>query len=406
MTTADPACECLIFGGGAAGLFTLAALRSEGISTLLLERSALGAGQTRCAQGIIHGGTKYALGGIVGADSRAIAGMPERWLRMYRGEESPSLATATLRSGHGWLWASDGLAGRLGMLGASVALRTRPEASSLEERPEPLRRVRGRVLRLPEPIFDPSSVLAAIAEAHRGFIARYDEESLEIDSTSPEPRLRVSLHGARGPLAIELRPRCVILAAGVGNEQLRARFHLTPNATQRRPLHQVLLRSRELPWLDGHCVQGDRTRVTITSARDDEGRTIWHLGGQLAEEGVERERPAQCRHAIAELRSILPDAAIDGAEITSYRVDRAEPSHGQRRPDDACARSEGRTLSLWPTKLALAPRAAELALDHIRTTAQRSTGAASRALMEPLDLEPPPCAPAPWHDALEWSVIQ
>jgi len=413
--------DCLILGGGAAGLFALAALRAQHLRALVLESDSLGMGQTRCAQGIIHGGVKYSLRGLVGSDSRAIAEMPERWRRMAEGREQPSLAGAIVRSRHCWLWRSDGLAGRLGMLGAQLALRARPEEVTGDERPELLRTAPGRVLRLPEPIFDPGSVLDALAREHEGCIARYDTDSLEIHQESSRPiRIRASVRTHAGMESIALHARCVVLAAGTGNERLREKFGLAANRTQRRPLHQGLVRSPSLPWLDGHCVDGDSTRVTITSARDSQGRVVWHLGGRLAEEGVALDRDALVRRAAAELRAVLPHAPLDGAEFAAYRVDRAEPLEHGRRPDDARLLEEGRVLTLWPTKLALAPRAGAMALE--RVTAQvtgsgvghaRERSRARAAGEHIVAAEPPPkleidfplpaTAAPPWHDALQWT---
>ena len=48
--------DALIIGGGMAGLFAMHALRQAGHSVCLVERSALGDGQSVCAQGIVHGG--------------------------------------------------------------------------------------------------------------------------------------------------------------------------------------------------------------------------------------------------------------------------------------------------------------------------------------------------------------
>ena len=56
--------DVLVFGGGAAGLWCLHQLRRGGYHAILLESTALGSGQTIRAQGIIHGGGKYALRGV------------------------------------------------------------------------------------------------------------------------------------------------------------------------------------------------------------------------------------------------------------------------------------------------------------------------------------------------------
>ena len=78
--------DIAIIGGGIAGLWLLARLRQRGYGALLIENQRLGAGQTLCAQGIIHGGAKYSLGGQISDSAAAIAGMPEAWRRCLRGE--------------------------------------------------------------------------------------------------------------------------------------------------------------------------------------------------------------------------------------------------------------------------------------------------------------------------------
>jgi len=55
--------DVAIFGGGVAGLWTLARLIKQGFNAHLFECNQLGAGQSIASQGIIHGGTKYALTG-------------------------------------------------------------------------------------------------------------------------------------------------------------------------------------------------------------------------------------------------------------------------------------------------------------------------------------------------------
>ena len=66
--------DVLIVGGGIAGLWLNARLRRAGYATLLVEADRLGGGQSVKSQGIIHGGTKYALHGALTGSSEAIAG--------------------------------------------------------------------------------------------------------------------------------------------------------------------------------------------------------------------------------------------------------------------------------------------------------------------------------------------
>ncbi|MFP5338473.1 MAG: FAD-dependent oxidoreductase, partial [Gammaproteobacteria bacterium] len=71
--------DVLIVGGGVAGLWLNARLRRLGFATLLVDKGTLGGGQSVKSQGIIHGGTKYALSGALTGASEAIADMPRRW---------------------------------------------------------------------------------------------------------------------------------------------------------------------------------------------------------------------------------------------------------------------------------------------------------------------------------------
>src|ERR1700688_2595783 len=106
--------DVLIYGGGIAGLWTLALLRDRGYSALLLENSALGAGQTIQSQGIIHGGFKYAIpGGGDRASAKAIREMPARWKRSLEGLDIPDLSTAKVHSTECLFWIPSG--SRLGL---------------------------------------------------------------------------------------------------------------------------------------------------------------------------------------------------------------------------------------------------------------------------------------------------
>ena len=78
--------DIAIIGGGIAGLWLLNRLRQLGYSAYLLESKALGAGQTNKSQGIIHGGMKYALQGVMTDATQAIADMPAVWEECLKGQ--------------------------------------------------------------------------------------------------------------------------------------------------------------------------------------------------------------------------------------------------------------------------------------------------------------------------------
>lgn len=400
----DAADECevdiLVVGAGIAGLWILDAAVRRGFSAVAVEATALGAGQSVCAQGIIHGGLKYTLRERDLTATASIAAMPETWRRLGQqpGPDEPDLRAATLSSPCTWLWRTDSLASRIGMLGAKATLRTRPAAVDAADRPELLRSVPGKVLKVEEPVFDTRSVLGAIADRHAGRVLSVDgPEGIELASRSGRIE-RVVLR--RGDRRMEIRPRCVVLAAGLGNEGLLTRMGLDHGVCQRRPLHMTLLRGERLPELYGHCVDGNRTRVTITSGRDQAGRTVWQLGGELAEQGVRRDRSDQLAAAVAELAAVLPDLELfdhPDASWATYRVDRAEArTRNGLRPDDAVVMShhDGRLLVAWPTKWALAPRVAAAVLEGLPAAVRDRPGESAKIP----DWPAPRIAPFPWED--------
>src|ERR1700759_2783942 len=104
--------DALIFGGGAAGLWLLDRLSRDGHHVLLLEAHALGAGQTVSCQGIIHGGLKYTLSGMLTKSAKNIREMPQIWSDALLGRSTPNLKKTRLRSGCCYLWQTETLASR------------------------------------------------------------------------------------------------------------------------------------------------------------------------------------------------------------------------------------------------------------------------------------------------------
>lgn len=377
-----------------AGLFATHALRQAGHSVCLVERSALGDGQSVCAQGIVHGGVKYSLGGLVSGSAKAIERMPERWLAMADSGTGFDLTGAPPIARHMWLWRSEGVAGAFAMAGAKLSLRARPEAVPAGERPHVLRDVRGDVLRMPEPVFDPVATLGALLAPVATWVVRGEVRAWP-DGT---------VHVAGSGRTQALRPRCVVLAAGAGNAALRGAFGLAQGLMQLRPLHQAMVRG-PLPEFHGHCVDGLATRVTVTSATLDGSERVWHIGGKLAEEGVSRGAHAQRSHALSEMRAVLPSVDFSASRWSTYTVNRAEREQPKgSRPEDACversAVGETSVITVWPTKMALAPVAADMVLESAGSP--RHGPSSARLASALAEWARPPVARAPWHAACEW----
>lgn len=402
MPPADPqGLEVVIFGGGGAGLWLLDDLVSRGIGTLLLEAGDLGGGQTIASQGIIHGGLKYTLSGLLTPSAQTIKSMPERWRRCLAGEGAPDLRGTRLRAEYCHLWQTTSLRSRLSMIGARAGLQTAPVRIDRHARPPVLAQCPGLVARLDEQVIEPASLIADLARRHPGRILAIDAEyGLEFELDGPGQVELIRLINPQTGAPIDLRPRHVVFTAGAGNADLGRRVGLSGRTMQRRPLHMVVARG-DLPVLNGHCIDGATARVTVTSTRDSANRAIWQIGGQIAEEGVEMEPPRLIAHAKAELFAVLPGLQLSGVDFSTYRIDRAEAAtRGGFRPTDARYIRTGNVVSGWPTKLALVPRLAEKL---------------GRSLGEPAGPRPPEApdlgdwphprvALPPWEKEEQWSL--
>jgi len=358
MSVAQTSTDALVIGGGVAGLFILDALVEAGYAALLVDTSPFGTGQTTSSQGILHAGVKYALAGSAGDDAVEASEAAALWSDMLCGGAGNDLRGVRVLTDHCWLWRSASWAGVAGMLGARLALRTAPVAVAEAERPQWLRGVKGDVLKLGETVIDPRSLLQVLAARHSARLVRGDVQSIAPDSNGAS----VMVSGTQDHC---IGASKVILAAGIGNEQLSA-LAGTPELMQRRPLRQLMIRG-ELPMVFGHCIDGARTRVTITSDRMPDDSVVWHVGGQIAEDGVRMEASEFIRHGLAEVASALPGVELSGCEVGEYLVDRAEPrTKDGRRPPRAFAQWHGPICTVWPVKLVLAPLLARAVRDHVR----------------------------------------
>lgn len=348
--------DAVIFGGGVAGLWLLDRLARQGCHAVLLEAGELGSGQTVACQGIIHGGLKYTLQGLLTPAAKSIRGMPAVWRDALLGHATPNLTHTRVRSECCYLWQTDSLSSRAGMIGARVGLQITPETLSTDERPDALRHVPGTVARLAEQVICPRSLLADLAEQYQDRLLKIDAaRGLRFRLQSPGEITAVELTDPQSKQELVLSPRQVVFTAGSGNAALRKLAKLGDNVMQRRPLQMVLVRG-ELPPLNGHCVDGAKTRVTITCDVDARGRTVWQIGGQLAEDGVALSPQALTLRAAQELRAVLPGVAFQQTEWSTYQTDRAEGVTSQgSRPETAQVLCAGNVTTGWPTKLALAP---------------------------------------------------
>ena len=254
------------------------------------------------------------------------------------------------------------------------------------------------VARLEEQVISPAGLIANFADRNRKRILRINAADVTFHVESPGQVTTVVLKNPETEEKIELVPQQVVLTAGAGNAALRKSVGLSAEAVQLRPLHMVLARG-DLPELNGHCVDGKKTRVTVTSDVDSAGRCVWQIGGQVAEEGVNLSPAELMHHTRTELEAVIPGIDLTGTEWTTYRVNRAEgKTRNGRRPETIQIRREGNTITAWPAKLVLAPKLAEVIADGIALLSRT----ASDAIETLRDWPRPDVASPPWETATEW----
>jgi len=359
--------DVLIVGGGVAGLWLNARLRRQGFATLLVDKGTLGGGQSVKSQGIIHGGTKYALSGALTGASEAIADMPRRWREALEGKGELDLTGVRLLSDAHYLWSPGTLAGNLTSFFASKAVRSRVGQVKGDELPPALQhpKFRGKVYRLSELVLDVPSLIARLAElAGDSLLAGQQVEPL-LDG---DELVGLRVDGR------EIRAQRIVFSAGGGTAELLTSLGLQQPAMQRRPLHMVIVKAPTLKPLYAHCLGGGtKPRITVTSHPAADGEWVWYLGGDLAEaDGVARDQASQIAAAKKELAELVPWIDLSAAHWATLRIDRAEPAQSAlARPDNAFLAEQGRLLVGWPTKLALSPDfsdrvEAALARDGIR----------------------------------------
>ncbi|WP_370600164.1 NAD(P)/FAD-dependent oxidoreductase [Pseudomonas nitroreducens] len=377
--------DILIVGGGIAGLWLNARLRRAGFSTVLVENTALGGVQSMRSQGIIHGGTKYALHGALTGASEAIADMPALWRDCLAGTGEVDLRGVRVLSDAHYLWSPGGLAGNLTSFFASKAVRSRVAQVKGADLPPALqdKAFKGKAYRLTELVLDVPSLIARLAElAGDSLLAGERIEAL---------REGDKLVGLRVD-GCEIRAQRVVLSAGVGNEALLRELGVERPEMQRRPLHMVLVTAPTLKPLYAHCVGGGpKPRVTVTTHPLSNGDWVWYLGGDIAEAaGVARNEAEQIAEAQHELRKLVPWIDLSAARWATLRVDRAEPAQNNLlRPDSAFLAEDDALLVGWPTKLALAPNFADRVLESLEKNGIRpQTSAALPELPRPAMARP------------------
>ena len=212
--------------------------------------------------------------------------------------------------------------------------------------------------RIEERVLDPHSIIAELAKPVSESCFRIDWSQAEFVSENENPTaIRFQDSG------IIVRAKRFVFAAGKGNARLLEACGLELPAMQVRPLHQVVVKKNGLPDFYSVCIGNTpKPPIVSTTHRDAEERTVWYIGGELAEaDGVARNEADQIKTAQAWFSKNMPWIDLKGTDWSTIRVDRAEPKteSGARPPGAFCKKTGEKIYVGWPTKLALAPDLAD-----------------------------------------------
>ncbi|MCA9280017.1 MAG: FAD-dependent oxidoreductase [Phycisphaeraceae bacterium] len=396
--------DVLLIGGGIVGLWMRALFTHSSIRTFLIERAELGAGQTVASQGILHAGVKYALSGERTRAAEMAESVQPIWSECLAGTSCPDLSGVRVLAEHMSIWTTTDLRSKIAAAGAARAMRSHVSGSDkpnvVNVSSDAFAGAPGNISRytVGERVIDAHSLVREMAKASADPIlthASVTSIQRNADSTWSISALE------RDGIEHEVVAQYCIFAAGEGNEALLKLAGVQhPPQMQRRPLHMVM--ARHAPCvLHGHCLKLSTVpRLTITTSTDADGVHTWWIGGQIAETGIERTEETQRAFARKELKACLPWLNLKDIELATCRINRAEGvTPNGSRPDGPIVHLLDGLAVVWPTKLVLAPVAAQQVVDTVCANVERNTSkqiAASNG-------QDVVVAPYPWHrEDVQW----
>lgn len=387
----------VIIGGGIAGCWLFRRLRDAGVQALLIEKAALGTGQTISSQGMIHGGQRYATQGKATKHSQGIAEMPAVWDACLRGKGEVDISSARVLSEDQIMWSAGGVASGVMSFFAGKSMRAKVDKVEKSDFKKPFnnKTFSGKVYKMDEQVLEVASTLSSLVEPYKE-----DVYQAEITAFNCEGEGLKTLTLNDG---VELRADQFIFTAGEGNEMaLEALGQMPENESQRRPLHQVLVKG-DLPEVYGHCLAVDyEPRFTVTTHKTQQGENVWYLGGRVSTRTTDLSKEQTILNAKSELEDVFPWMDWQNKEWSTVYVNRAEPKYIAKFSggktvnalgDGPVIKTYGNTHICWPTKLTFTPDFVQLALERLGEVKQDKTPV--------LPFPHPEVARYPWDEA-EW----
>lgn len=381
--------DIVIIGGGIAGLWTLNHLQKLGFkNTILLEKNALGSGQTLKSQGVIHGGLKYSLNGILSNDTQAIEDMPNIWQQSLNGTlnnksniKYVNLQDAKILATSQYLFSTNTLAAKISNFFTSHLLQSKTDKANTDELPQILKHkdFTGNIYKLNEMILDIKSVLLALANNYYNNLIKIDNTQTEIIITPDIAENHQNNNGYAESITVginnephKIYAKCFVFTSGEHNNNLVKPYIDVP--MQLRPLQMVFVSHNNLTKLYGHNIDGSMLpNMTISTHYNKNNDVVWYLGGKIAETGIDRTSAEQIKCAKNELATIFPYLDLTNATWGSFFINRAEAqTANNKKPESATSFIHNNVITAWPTKLALTPLLAKQIEEYVNKLGLKS----------------------------------
>jgi hypothetical protein len=265
------------------------------------------------------------------------------------------------------MWSKEQLSSKIVSFFASKALSSRMQTVAKSEQPELFQnpRFKGALYRLDEPVLDIPTVLKAITEPWQERILKIPADAtISWQKQNTVQSLQIGDN-------IEIQAQQFVLTAGEGNQALLNSLDIESPSMQCRPLQMVMCKAKDtqqsLPPIYAHSLgSGSKPIATITSHISEDGNVVWYIGGNIAEQGVDKSVENLTHEAEALLHDILPWFETPELEWATHTINRAEPKQSAlSRPDTAFLESIDNVHIAWPTKLALAPDLSDKIIENL-----------------------------------------
>ena len=348
----------VIVGSGIAALWCAEHLKNSGHEIIVLEKDAIGSGQTIASQGMIHGGTKYSLDGSLARSSIAISEMPEIWRNALNGIGSVDLSKSKVLTDSQVLWSLGGLTSRLaGFFGSKVMSSKMKLIEPMDHDAFISPSFKGSLFELNEPVIDVQSVLVNLTSNLSGRIFKATVKSIISESGI--------ITGVVTDQGI-IKGDEVILAAGEGNAQILQNSGIDSFPMQIRPLAMgMVFMKTKIPDIYGHQLGASNRPVVTVSTHYTGDQQVLYVGGDVAESGVGLCDADQKQAIKTSVEAALHWLDLDIEHIEILRINRGEPKlNSIIKPDSYFCGHKPGLIVCWPTKLAFAPVLASDVADH------------------------------------------